>query len=246
MVCAKRVRTLAGQLSWASGLFPWIRAFNSMLWGALQAHSVEIHSDKWSAKKRPTQLFFLVRISQALEWIAALFAGAIQSTTGTAMPVQRWTTPEHHSAYDSLAIRTDASPVGVGAILFPCGSPAQWFAGDWTAQDAQILRAELGEAAWQAEWELLALLRAVDTWIAHLNCRSAALFQMDATAALHTAARGAGRTPVMNALAAELAIRMESANAIILPEHLSGTLNFECDALRRLSQGAGTPRRFRG
>ena len=241
LVCSKRVRTLAGQLSWASGLFPWIRAFNSLLWGALQAHLSEESSAKWSARKRPTQLFFVVRIAQALDWIAALLAGTIRGPAGTFMPVQRWITPEQHSTQNSVAIRTDASPFGFGAILFVQGAPAQWIAGEWTEDDAHILCAKIGEAAWQAEWEFLTLLRAVDTWIGHLRSRSTALFQMDATAALHTAARGAGRTPVMNALAAELAIRMESANSRMLPEHLSGTLNFECDALSRLSQGAEIP-----
>ena len=82
---------------------------------------------------------------------------------------------------------------------------------------------------------------AVDAWIVHLKDQGALLIQMDATAALHAAARGAGRTPVMNAIAAELALRMESAGASAVPEHLCGTLNFECDALSRLSQGAEVP-----
>ena len=68
------------------------------------------------------------------------------------------------------------------------------------------------------------------------------LLQTDATAALHDAARLAGRTPAMNAIAAELALRLESAQVHAQPEHLSGTLSFECDALSRLSQGASIPK----
>ena len=41
----------------------------------------------------------------------------------------------------------------------------------------------------------------------------------------------------MNALAAELALRFESAQVHMAPEHLSGTLNYACDALSRLSKG---------
>ena len=130
--------------------------------------------------------------------------------------------------------------------MFLKGVPAQWFAQDWSEADAAIFKATLGDAAWQAEWELLTLLRAVDTWIGHLRGQAAALVQMDATAALHTAMRGAGRTPVMNASAAELALRMESAGAGIAPEHFSGTLNFECDTLPRLAQGAEIPAALRG
>ena len=53
--------------------------------------------------------------------------------------------------------------------------------------------------------------------------------------------KAAGKTPVMNALAAEVALRLECAGVQTLPEHLSGTLNFQCDALSRLSQGASIP-----
>ena len=125
--------------------------------------------------------------------------------------------------------------------MFKQGLPVQWLAQEWSGSDAQLMHATLGDPAWQAEWEFLALLRAVDTWIALLRGVDAAVFQMDATAALHAAARGAGRTPIMNAIAAELAIRLESVGAGLIPEHLCGTLNFECDALSRLTQGARVP-----
>ena len=45
----------------------------------------------------------------------------------------------------------------------------------------------------------------------------------------------------MNALAAEIALRFESAQVHSASEHISGTLNFECDALSRLAQGAAVP-----
>ena len=45
----------------------------------------------------------------------------------------------------------------------------------------------------------------------------------------------------MNALAAEIALRLECADVQTAPEHLSGTLNFTCDALSRLSEGAAMP-----
>ena len=37
----KQVQHVAGQLSWASGLFPWLKCFNTMLWGAITAHVTE-------------------------------------------------------------------------------------------------------------------------------------------------------------------------------------------------------------
>ena len=69
------------------------------------------------------------------------------------------------------------------------------------------------------------------------------MVQSDATAALFAAERGAGRTPAMNALSAEIALRLESAMVAFSTEHYRGSLNFECDALSRLAKGALVPSR---
>jgi hypothetical protein len=246
MVNLKLVSRVAGQISWASGLFPWIRSFNTLLWGALTAHTAEQFAKKFSDKKRPSQMFFVVRIAQALKWIWTLLSGAVKDIDGKRLPVQRWTPISSRSPSTRVCIRTDASPFGFGAILFLRGRPVEWMAADWTDSDCALFRATRGDPAWQAEWEFLGLLRAVDLWLAHLRGQAMVLFQMDATAALHASMRAAGRTPLMNALAAELALRLESAAVSLIPEHLSGILNFECDALSRLSEGAEVPRILRG
>jgi len=131
---------------------------------------------------------------------------------------------------------TEASPFGMGAILFRCGRPVSWLAEEWGEPDLRLPKAVKGDPAWQAEWELLAVLVAVDTWLPHLRAQAVTLLQADATAALYDATCMAGRTPAMNALAAELALRFESAQVDMVPEHLSGTLNFDCDVLSRLAQ----------
>ena len=69
--------------------------------------------------------------------------------------------------------------------------------------------------------------------------------QSDVTAALFATQRAAGRTPAMNAICAEIALRLECAMLTVRAEHYRGTLNFECDALSRLSQGALVPERLR-
>ena len=87
----------------------------------------------------------------------------------------------------------------------------------------------------------MGLLVAVDIWLSALRGHMLCLFQLDATAALHAAMRCAGRTPIMNAIAAEIALRLESASVRVIPEHLSGTFNFQCDAFSRLAIGAHIP-----
>ena len=45
----------------------------------------------------------------------------------------------------------------------------------------------------------------------------------------------------MGALAAVIAQRLECANVFTVPEHVAGALNFDCDALSWLSEGAQLP-----
>ena len=174
-------------------------------------------------------------------WIRALLAGAITESNGQKFVLEKWFPLSHRFMWLSYTVRTDASPFGMGAILFKAGTPVSWIALDWSQQDLTLLKATLGDPAWQAEWELLALLIAFDTWLPLLRGEVACLAQTDATAALFSANRAAGRTPAMNAIAAELSLRMEAAQVSLEAEHYRGSLNFECDALSRLSQGAQMP-----
>ena len=98
-----------------------------------------------------------------------------------------------------MCIRTDASPFGMGAILFKKGAPILWMALDLSPDDLAFLNAKIGDPAWQAEWELFAILIVVDAWLPHLLGQAACLLQAGATSALYSAARLAGRTPAMNA-----------------------------------------------
>ena len=246
MINIDKLKTVAGQLSWASGLFPWVRSFNASLWAAITAHEAEQYLERYSAKKRPTQLIFLKRVEEAIRWTRLLFAGLIRTPHGN-LQLSRWTDTSSRSAETQLCIRTDASPWGFGAILFRRGAPIHWMAGTWMAEDIQYLNATAGDPAWQAEWELYAVLLAVDAWLGHLWGNPLAVIQMDATAALHAVMRAAGRTPAMNAIASEIALRLEIAGVQFLPEHLSGTLNFDCDALSRLhKEGIEVPKKLVG
>ena len=93
---------------------------------------------------------------------------------------------------------------------------------------------------------MLAIFVAVGLWLPEVAGRTAAVIQTDATAALFNVRTLSGKTPAMNALTAEIALRLESVGVETAPEHLSGVLNFECDAFSREAQGAAVPERLRG
>jgi hypothetical protein len=199
---------------------------------------------KVSEKKRPIHLFFARRIHPAISTIRLLLAGLIRDIDGKQLVMARWISLAHRFPDQQFCIRTDASPFGFGAILFRHGAPLMWLAGSWEKDDLFLFKATIGNPAWQAEWELLAILIALDTWLPLLRGEAACLLQADATAALHTASKMAGKTPAMNAMAAEIAMRLESAQVSWIPEHFKGVLNFECDALSRIAQGAAVPARL--
>ena len=211
----------------------------------MQSSPASSKKQKVSEKKRPTHLMFAKRISQAVAWTRLLLAGLIRDQDGKPVVMARWFSVAHRIQSLQACIRTDASPFDMGSILSKKGAPILWMALDWSPDDLAFLNAKIGDPAWQAEWELFAILIAVDTWLPHLRGQAAFLLQADATAALYSAARLAGRTPAMNAIAVEIAIRLESAQVCLSPEHLRGALNFECDALSRLAQGAAIPERLR-
>ncbi len=59
---------------------------------------------------------------------------------------------------------TDASPFGMGGVRFRDDRPIERWACPLSAGDLALFDAERGDPAWQAEWELLALLLSVAVW----------------------------------------------------------------------------------
>ena len=84
-------------------------------------------------------------------------------------------------------------PFGMGAVLFRGASPQAWMAIVWNQFDVDFLKANWGEPAWQAEWELYAILIAVDMWLPALAGRTTAVVQTDATAALFNVRQLSGK-----------------------------------------------------
>ena len=98
------------------------------------------------------------------------------------------------------------------------------------------------DSAWQAEWELLAIVVSVDLWRPLLATRAVTLVQTDFSAARGVARRLAGRAPAMNNLAAELGLRLQCMGCTRQDEWASsGALNVEADARSRLTQGSSVP-----
>ena len=234
MVHARKAASVAGLASWAASVVPRARPFVSHLWGAIVDSKASREPVRASTRRRPKDLIFVRRFRHSVAWLVALLAD-------DACLVRRFSVGQRHSEV-SFILRTDASPYGMGGILLsPGGSVVGYWADVLSADDCARFNAKIGDPAWQTEWEFLAILITIVVFrVELLNMKF--VIQTDNTAAISAAMKLSSPKPVMNALAGELALRMEQARATLsLAEHIPGVLNFVADALSRLGAGSRLP-----
>ena len=113
-------------------------------------------------------------------------------------------------------------------------------------EDLARFKAQRGDPAYMAEWEILAILISLKIWGHRLKASRAQLIvQVDSKAAMGAALKLASPRPLVNTIAAEIALELENLRADALaPEHFRGILNVEADALSRLSEGKQIPTRL--
>ena len=92
----------------------------------------------------------------------------------------------------------------MGGILFYKAKPQKWWASPLTPDDLSLFAATIGDPAFQAEWELLAILTSVVAWADCLQSCLVGMIESDSWAALNATMKMASSTPSMNALGAEI------------------------------------------
>jgi hypothetical protein len=135
-----------------------------------------------------------------------------------------------------------------GILLDQQGRPVRWWASPLHPNTLQELQITEGQPGFMTVYELLALLQSVHTW-SHLfrRCRLGLLVQLDSESALRVAIKLASPHPVVNRLAAELALLLEDLGAeAFTGQHWRNIINIEADALSRLQEGKDVPQRLRG
>ncbi|CAJ1436241.1 unnamed protein product [Effrenium voratum] len=137
-----------------------------------------------------------------------------------------------------ITIATDASPEGIGAVIFINNVAISALAGPVGEQDAKMLRFELGSSSSQGILEALAVLVAIRTWADKSSDYGLVLrVQSDSTTALALSQRLAHSSPSLNFLGAELALTLEKlAIDRIVPCHIPGVANEAADFLSRPSK----------
>ena len=235
------VRSLAGELSWVAGIVPTTRPFVNMLWGALTGMNAQNEKARKSKQRaRPVGSVLAPMIQLPLTWFQKFLNGEQGG-------LQRIRLLRDRFAYPSGIIRTDASTTGAGGILLtPAGKPVRWWAHPFTPDLMDPLGVKAGDPGKMTTYEILALLISLRTWGACVrNHRIGVLVQLDSESALQVATKMASPHPVVNRLAAELALCVENLRLETLTgQHWRNVVNIEADALSRLQEGYAVPLRL--
>eukprot|EP00438_Fugacium_kawagutii_P032452 Skav223756 [mRNA] locus=scaffold3575:525258:528900:- [translate_table: standard] len=234
MVSLKAVRAATGRLSWVAGILPRCRWAVSIMYAVVAAVDADVKSgEEWvrAAKRDSDQrpklgLVPVTRIALPLEWFVML----LTKPQELLLRIEKLE-PDP----PALAIITDASPWGVGAVLAFIDGPQNkltpWVAMDSkvTEEDANWLGLEHGQASSQGPLEAWAILLAVRMFATKLK-----QYPGDSTVALAMASKLSSPAPAINWVGAELGLRLEHlAVPKLVAHHLPGKLNVVADYLSR-------------
>ena len=213
MVAIKELRQAAGRISWMSGILPrtrWVVAtFYKVLHERLNdiASGAEaIRRSNRSDTRAKDHLFTVKQLEQPRQWLVTyLKAALLKPTRKYKLDIEK---------YPKATIVTDASPLGLGAILLVNNKATRALAFKVTETDAHQLGFKecWKEAGSQGVVETLAVLVALKTWTKELaSCQVELKVQSDSMVALAVTQKLSNSTSTLNFLVAEIAVQCEIA-----------------------------------
>ena len=248
MLSLKEVRSTTGKLSWIAGILTRSRWCVSICYAVMTSTMADEREEVRRAQSRPDSrpklgMVVAKRLELPRRWFLKMFEEpeklAIRKEPLGIVPA-------------SFAIITDASPRGVGAIVAAIDiyrgnlTIIEAMEMEVTQEDAEWLGIEWDEASGQGPLEGWAVLLAVRLWGQHFNDETV-LIRSDSVVALSMVAKTAGRSPVLNWLGAELALKCETLGIHKLAtQHIPGAWNIEADYLSRPHQRGELPERLKG
>lgn len=237
MISHRELRSTTGRLSWVAGILPRLRWAVSVLFAVLKDAGDDERSgaEEERAQRRQDQrpkfgLVAVKRFGATLRWLVAILSKTDRFVLRREELLEKPVT---------MGILSDASPLGLGAVLVSVDQPGraifivEAFEAKFTRAEAELLGLEHGESSSQGVLEALAILRAIKLWRTRLQ-GCAVFVRSDSVVALAMTRRLSSSTPALNHLGGELAIALEQYNvARLVPQHVPGVMNFEPDWLSR-------------
>ncbi|CAL1127091.1 unnamed protein product [Cladocopium goreaui] len=249
MVSLKSLKSTTGKLSWIAGIIPRCRWAVSILYGVIADHERDVASGaearRSAAREDPRDKAHLVpakRMRLAKEWLLKMLE------TEEVWRSRKISLIEEAPLF---AVTTDASPLGVGAVLSAIDhktqnlTPLSAIRGKVTRNVASTLGIQHGDPSGQAVLEAWTVLLAIRYWVFRLRDQKV-LLKADSTVALAISKKLASATPTLNWIGAELSLTLEAFNmGELTVHHLAGKLNVVADHLSRPDK-AGDPPELEG
>ena len=250
MVPLSQLRTFAGKLSWAAGIYKRSRWAVSIVYGAITAHEAEVKSGTEASRRaarrdaRPKDhLVPVKRFELARAWLEKLLKERRPRTT-----LSLWRRPE------SIMIVTDASPQGCGGLMLVRATtrspwtPLKAYEYQIEHLDAELLGFHHGSHKSQSYLEALAIFLALREWGALLASIKVGLaVRSDSMVALALLEKSASASAALNLLAAEMALLLEKLPVgEIALTHVPGKINVLADWLSRPQTRGAMPSQLQG
>eukprot|EP00435_Cladocopium_sp_Y103_P019673 s3697_g4.t1 len=248
MVPLKAVRAVTGKLSWICGIVVRARWCVNIMYAVIAQTMNEVRLEPARAALRDDirpkpNLVAVHRLELPRRWFLAMFDKPEK------FAIRR------EPLYDvpaTLALITDASPRGVGAILADIDrvskvlTPLEALEIPMKEEYARWMGIPWDDPAGQGPLEAWSILMALRKW-KHRVRGCAIVIRSDSVVALATVSRSAAPSPVLNWIGAELSLKAEELQLPkFIPQHIPGAWNQESDWLSRPHQRGPLPERLQG
>lgn len=237
------LRTVTGKLSWLSGILPRTKWILRVFYAVLADREEEVRSGKESTRRegradsRNKSGLFVVKRLEGPRLALMEYLNVTKER-----PSRKISLTSRNKA--KVALITDASPEGLGAVLVINDQVIDTVASPVTEGDAKGLGFEWGASSSQGVVEALAIIMALQHWGNKLAGMNVVItIQSDSVTALSTTLKKSGASPAQNFCGAVLGVlleryRVEDAKL----QHIPGVANKVADYLSRPSTWKDSPR----
>ena len=216
----------AGVLGWLSSAVPATRPWMAMIWAAI----TQKKEPKLTTTRHRKGLIFVKQVENAVRWLRSLTE--YRQNHFSLSKIYRW-----RPDAPTVMIQTDASPFGLGGLLYIGGHIVAFFHDELRDEDFSLFQSTKGDPAFQSEYELLAVLVALhvfESWITHRKQVARIMIRSDNMAVVTAAFQYKASSPLMVQLTAEVVLQLEHMQvAHVLSQHVPGALNLIADKLSR-------------